>query len=447
MQKIGIVGFGRFGQILFKLLVEDFEIHVYEKNKHAYHKVSVGVLRKIRIADNPRELYKEVKTIFYCVPISAFEKTISDHQNFFDNHLLIDVLSVKMHALKIFRKFLTRKTFSRAILTHPMFGPDSSKSGFENLTIVMDNHSATKAEYDFWKKFFKSKKLNVVEMDAKKHDRLAAHSQGVAHFVGRILGEIKFSSTVIDTNGVKKLHELKENVCNDSFELFLNLHNYNSFTKDMRLSFGSAYEKLYNRLLPEKISPDKNVYGIQGGKASFNEAAINFYFGKNNIRDAKVKYLYTTENVLRSLNRGDIDFGQFALDNTLGGIVGESLEAMSRYKFKIIDEFFIQIRHVLMKKNGVEYKDIDMIMAHPQVLKQCAATLKKNYPKLKLISGVGDLVDTANAAKALSLKKISETTAILGPKGLAELYNFEIIAEDLQDDNENFTTFLIVKRK
>ena len=86
-----------------------------------------------------------------------------------------------------------------------------------------------------------------------------------------------------------------------------------------------------------------------------------------------------------------------------------------------------------------------MLFSHAQ--KSCAATLKKNYPKLKLISGVGDLVDTANAAKALSLKKISETTAILGPKGLAELYNFEIIAEDLQDDNENFTTFLIVKRK
>ena len=78
MQKIGIIGFGPFGQTLFKLLANDFEVYVYEKNKRVYHSISAGILRKIKIADTPRELFKETKVIFYCVPISVFEKIISD---------------------------------------------------------------------------------------------------------------------------------------------------------------------------------------------------------------------------------------------------------------------------------------------------------------------------------------------------------------------------------
>ena len=447
MEKVGIIGFGRFGQTLYKLLSEDFEVYVYTRNKKTYHNVSAGVLRNIKIADTPRELYKEVKTIFFCVPISSFEKIIIDHKKYFDNHLFLDVLSVKMHPLKIFRKHLTKQNNSRAILTHPMFGPDSAKDGFNDLTMVIDNYSATKKEYDFWKRFFKSKKLKVVEMDAKKHDRFASRSQGIAHFIGRLLSEVNFEPTIIDTYGAKKLQEIKDSVCNDTFELFLNLQNYNAFTKDMRLSLGSAYDKLYNKLLPERVDSKNIIYGIQGGKSSFNEEAIYTFLEKENIQNYKIKYLYTTENVLKKLHRGDIDYGQFAIENTLGGMVGESLKAMSKYKFEIVDEFFIKIRHFLMTKEGVNYKDIDTVMAHPQVIKQCTKTLKKKYPKLKLISGKGELIDTANAAKALSEGKLGDDIAILGPKMLSKLYNFEIIAENLQDDENNYTTFLIVKRR
>ena len=36
--------------------------------------------------------------------------------------------------------------------------------------------------------------------------------------------------------------------------------------------------------------------------------------------------------------------------------------------------------------------------------------------------------------------------AILGPSILAKLYNFDIIAENLQDSKENYTTFFVVSR-
>lgn len=439
MQKIGIIGFGKFGQTLFKLLGNDFEVHVYEKNKSVYHNISAGVLRRIKIADTPREIYKEVQTVFYCIPISGFEKTLLDHQRFFDNHLLIDTLSVKMHSLRIFRKSLNRKTFSRAILTHPLFTPEDAANGAKGLSIVMYNYSAESSEYDLWKKTFKNIGLKIIELDPKKHDRLISQSYGIAQFAARLLNEINFEQTTVDTPSTTELLKVKNDLCFNTLDSFLDQQKYNAFTKDARLSLTSAFEKISSRLSSESIG-----YGIQGGKGSFNEEAAKFYLSKN---PQKIKYLYTTENVLRSLNRGDINYGQFALDNTLDDVLDESLLAMSKYKFEIVDKLNWQAKHFLMKKRGVEYKDIDTIMSHPQILKQCAQTLKNNYPKLKLISGPKDMIDVAKAAKALASGRIKSTTAILGSKNLAELYDLEIIAENLQDDDESYTTFLIVKRR
>jgi|LakMenEpi03Aug12_release.lakeMendotaPanAssembly.Ray.scaffolds.fasta_scaffold00063_125 prephenate dehydratase len=429
MQKVGIIGFGRFGQVLYKLLCDDFEVHVYEKNKRVYHNISVGVLKKIKIHDTPRQLFKTVNTVFYCIPASIFEKVIEDHQKFFNNHLLIDTLEVKVHALKIFRKNLSKKNYSRAILTYLIIDKEKSSVAFYN-------YNAEVSEYGFWKDYFKNKKLGIIEIDPKKYDRLMAKSLGVVSFVYDLLNEINFSKTPLDNKVVKILHELKDQTENINFDF-----KYNAFMKDVRLSLNSAYEKFQQNNISTVKGSKELVYGIQGGKGSFNEEAVNSFFAKENIKNAKTKYLYTSENVLRSLNRGDIDFGVFAVGST------ESIQAMSKYKFKIVDELFIPIKYCLMKKSGTDYKDIDTIIAHPQSLKECSISLHKNYPKLKLISGEGNLIDVANAAKSLYNGALKNNIAILGSKILADIYNFDIVAKDLQDNDENLTTFLIVKRR
>ena len=456
MQKIGIIGFGPFGQTLFKLLANDFEVYVYEKNKRVYHSISAGILRKIKIADTPRELFKETKVIFYCVPISGFEKIISDHQKFFDNHLLIDVMEVKMSALKIFRKFLTRKTFTRAILTHPLFSPQDIKDGLKDLSIVMHNYSATNSEYDFWKSTFKNLGLKIIELDPKKHDRLISQSLGITTFIARILNEIKFELTAINTNDVKKLLEIKESVCARSFESFFDLQNYNAFTKDSRLSLTSAFEKLTKKFIPEEnesksTSVKRPIYGIQGGKQSFSDLAFKYYLANNstnviNSANAKISFFNTPDQVLKGLNRGDIDYGLFVLGSTSSGVADESLQAISKYKFKIVDKFLMHTKCYLMKKAKIYYKDIGTIMADSIGLLNCSTKLKSMYPNLKIISDKKGF-DVSYSAKALGSGKLDDTIAILGTKELAELYNLEIIADDLSDSEQSELIFIVVKRR
>lgn len=432
MKKVAIIGSGRFGQVLFRLLKDDFSVSIFgSKNSRAEKDLK-------RIYEND--------IIFFAVPISTFEGVIRLHKKHFrEDNLLIDVLSVKIHPKKVFEKHL-KGLKTQALLTHPMFGPDSSKERFDNLPIIIDKFKSSKENFNFWKNFFSKKGLKVVEMSAQKHDVLAANSQGVTHFIGRLLEKFKFAPTEIDSLGSRKLHEVMEQTCNDTWQLFCDLQNFNPYTKSMRIKLGREFDKLYDQLLPKRISRKKIIFGIQGGKGSFNEEAIMFHVKKHKIKKFQIKYLYTSEKVLKNLHEGGIDFGLFAIQNAVGGVVEESTRAMAKYKFKIIEELQIQIRHFLMKRKDVPMEKIKTIMAHSQNFRQCKNNLRKKFTNLKQVSGEGDMADTAKCADALAKGKINKNTAILGPKILADINNLEIIAENLQDEKDNLTSFFLVSR-
>ena len=188
------------------------------------------------------------------------------------------------------------------------------------------------------------------------------------------------------------------------------------------------------------------IYGIQGGRGSFNEEAANQYIQRAKIKRYKIKHLYTSAEVLRALHAGEIDRGQFAIYNSIGGMVEESIQAMAKYKFKIIDQFAIKISHALMIRDDADLTEITTIMTHPQVLAQCKQTLAQKYPELKQASGKGKLIDHAMVAKNLAEKKLAEHIATMGSKILAKLYDLKVVEDNLQDLKENYTSFLVVER-
>lgn len=186
------------------------------------------------------------------------------------------------------------------------------------------------------------------------------------------------------------------------------------------------------------------IFGIQGGKGSFNHQALLIYIKKNSIKKYKIKFLYTTKNVLKNLHLGKIDIGIFAIYNNTAGLVDETLKEIGKYTFKIIDTIKLPIKHFLMVKNDINIDQINQIVAHPQVLKQCEKNLKKKYPKIKTLSLKGNFIDTAKASEALVKNLLPSTTAILGPKILSKIYNLKIIDKNLQDNINNQTTFLVI---
>jgi prephenate dehydrogenase/prephenate dehydratase len=442
--KVAVIGFGRFGQLWASMLRDDFTVVVHDRDERLSQNAiaagfSRGSLRDALACD----------VIFYCVPISEFETTIGEHCAEFaqldGTRTLIDVLSVKLHAKDVLDRYLPDKY--QAMLTHPMFGPDSvAAGGLRGQAIVLDRYRMQPDAFDIWKNYFESKGLSVVAMTADEHDRLAAESQGVTHFVGRTLERFGFAPTAIDTLGTKQLREVASQVSNDTWQLFVDLQTRNPHTRAMRVRLSEAQNNIFDQLLPNRVATDRLVVGIQGGLGSFNEEAARYYMSRTPNLPYEFVYLHTTERVLKALHDGTIDRGQFAIHNSLGGMVGESVEAMAKYRFAIVEEFAIKISHALMIAKDADFSQVDTVMTHPQVLRQCHTNLEKKYASLRQTSGEGDLVDHAKVAELMGKGELPKNVATMGSKVLADINGLVVVEDNLQDLEENFTSFLWVER-
>lgn len=70
-------------------------------------------------------------------------------------------------------------------------------------------------------------------MSPEEHDEMTAYSQGITHYVGRVLADLELRPTPIDTHGYKVLLDIIKQTCNDSRQLFLDLQNYNPYAGEM----------------------------------------------------------------------------------------------------------------------------------------------------------------------------------------------------------------------
>lgn len=438
-KQIGIIGYGRFGQFWARTLAP-------------HHDVWVNDQMPAKTADflPLPELCARVDTLFLCVPINQIENVVRAVQPHLRAGMTVfDTCSVKSYPAQMMTEALANQGLT-LIVSHPMFGPDSAARGMAGLPIVLWPLAGDRETYRVWVDFFTGLGLIPVEIPPDEHDRLAAYSQGITHYIGRVLNELKLEPTPIDTQGFKTLLTLIEQTCNDSLELFHDLQHYNPHTQAMRLALEKALNQVYDTLLPDRVSPDEFVIGIQGGKGSFNEEACRFYSAQHTDEIPRYRrvYLYTAENVLGALHRGEVDFGVFAIQNARGGAVMETIQALSRFSCEILETFAIVISHCLLIHPEANFEEVNTVISHPQALAQCAGTLAEKYAHLKQTSGEGDLIDQAHCAEYLAWGKLPRTTAVLAPRVCAELYGLVIYEEGLQDlGDANLTTFAWARRR
>ena len=116
MNKVSIIGFGRFGAMLHASLSKGFVVDVYDKNSIDNSEINEVSLEKALKND----------TIFVAVPIRDFEDLIIDISGKIKSgKTIVDVCSVKVFPKKVMLDNLPVET--DIIATHPLFGPDSLK--------------------------------------------------------------------------------------------------------------------------------------------------------------------------------------------------------------------------------------------------------------------------------------------------------------------------------
>jgi prephenate dehydrogenase len=238
---VSVYGYGRFGKLWADILSEDFKVKVYSRRGLKKDEVSAG--QEIVTID---ELF-DCDAMFFCVAISSFEQLLIDSKmHFKTGTVFFDTCSVKVFPVKWMKTHISEK--NQIIATHPMFGPDSFYNSSSMLPIVMCNINADEAVFDFWIDYFSNKRMRVERMTPEEHDKMVAYSQGITHYIGRVLADLNLQTTKINTLGYTKLLEIIQQTCNDSWQLFLDLQRYNPYTRNMRENLHSSLEKIYSIL-------------------------------------------------------------------------------------------------------------------------------------------------------------------------------------------------------
>ena len=140
MNRVSIIGFGRFGAMLHSLLSKGFEVDVFDKNL-----IDNSDVNEVSLEDALQN-----ETIFIAVPIRDFENLVKDiSKKISSGKTVIDVCSVKVFPKKVMLDNLSNET--DIIATHPLFGPDSLKDSGSVMT--MESVRNTFGRYDFWKNY------------------------------------------------------------------------------------------------------------------------------------------------------------------------------------------------------------------------------------------------------------------------------------------------------
>lgn len=181
--------------------------------------------------------------------------------------------------------------------------------------------------------------------------------------------------------------------------------------------------------------------GIQGGEGSFSEIAAQQFAKTNHIENFSIKYLISSENVLRAVEKKEVDFGIFAMENAQGGVVIESVKALAKYRCTIVDMFHIPVSQNLIALPGVSLDEIKEIHSHRQALRQCREFLTTHFWGCRLV----EENDTAESARRLRDGELSKTAAVIANKTCAEIYGLQLLKKDIHDLKNNLTLFLSVQ--
>eukprot|EP00741_Cyanophora_paradoxa_P000652 tig00000430_g628.t1 len=255
--RIGIVGFGNFGQFL----AARFRRHAHDviaTSRQDY----ADVAKELGVSFT-RDMDEFCRMQPDCVVLSpsilSLEKVFRSmrldalHDGKRATRVLfVDVLSVKVFPKQFLSKELPAERFD-LLCCHPMFGPQSGKDSWRGLPMVYENVRVEGSPYSAaFLKIFEDEGCSMVEMSCEEHDRQAASSQFITHTVGRMLEVLNPPATQISTRGYEQLRGLMENTCRDSFDLYYGLYKFNPNATAELERMEAALRSVRKRLEDEK---------------------------------------------------------------------------------------------------------------------------------------------------------------------------------------------------
>ena len=198
------------------------------------------------------------------------------------------------------------------------------------------------------------------------------------------------------------------------------------------------FQRLYNEINREGekiLAQDFQLIAFQGEHGAYSEMAARIW----NEDWIPIPSLNFTE-LFEGVEAGIYDFAIVPVENNTGGVVNQVNQLILKSPLHVVGAVEMVIHHCLLAPRGADYRELHAIYSHTQALEQCRQFLARN--KLQPIP----YYDTAGAARMIAEEEPPSAGAIAS-KLAAELYNLEIIKENIEDFEKNITRFLVFSRK
>ena len=183
----------------------------------------------------------------------------------------------------------------------------------------------------------------------------------------------------------------------------------------------------------------KQKVAYLGPAGTFTHAAASKHFGQF----VAAQPLDTIADIFKAITSGQSDYGVVPVENSTEGMVTHTLDQFLNADIYIVGEIQLRIQHCLLsssnKEQGSGYA-IEKIYAHQQALAQCRSWLDSHYPHVERIA-------VNSNAKAAQFVVGKTDSAAIASQASASIYKLSVLAENIEDQPDNSTRFLILGRE
>ena len=173
---------------------------------------------------------------------------------------------------------------------------------------------------------------------------------------------------------------------------------------------------------------------FQGERGAYSEAAAIAFFNE----EIETVPLTSFAEVLESTSNDKTQYSVLPVENSIEGSVGESYDLLYSTSLNATGEIYHRIEHCLIGIGNID--EIDTVYSHPQALGQCRQFIEDH--NMKTIPAY----DTAGSVKMV--KEINKRNcACIASKDAAERYQMPVIQENIANNLNNYTRFLILSKE
>jgi len=182
-------------------------------------------------------------------------------------------------------------------------------------------------------------------------------------------------------------------------------------------------------------TPQSNLrIAFQGEYGAFSEAAAIQLLGEEIVTVPRP----TFDSAFRATDEGAADALLAPVENTLAGSVVRVYDLLLESSLDIVAETILRIEHHVIGVPGSTLEGLRSVASHPMALAQCEQFFLQ-HPTIKRIPAE----DTAGSVRDAIARGEPSAAGIAGRRA-AVRYGGVILAEAIQDNNENFTRFVLL---